>query len=68
MIRSLLFLTLGVISARASLAPREVYPLSDAAVKDLVALDPPEWSSVDEGHLAKLLIPRPCTCSTLPTQ
>ncbi|WRT65644.1 uncharacterized protein IL334_002589 [Kwoniella shivajii] len=37
---------------------RDFHTLSNEKVKKLVELDPPQWNSVTEGHLGKLLIPR----------
>jgi hypothetical protein len=51
-------------SAR-QLPPREVRTLSTHDLDSIAKLDPPEWSSVSEGHLSKLLIPRVCE-SALP--
>lgn len=35
-------------------------PLSSSQLKRVIELDPPQFSSVTDGHLGKLLIPRPC--------
>lgn len=41
---------------------RSYNPLSTSQLKRLIQLDPPQFSSVTDGHLGKLLIPRPCMC------
>ena len=40
------------------LASRDFKTLDDDAIQSLLQLDPPEWSSVTDGHLGKILIPR----------
>jgi hypothetical protein len=58
---SLLLVLLTPTFARETPLPSRAFtPLSDTALRDIVALDPPEWSSVTDGHLGKLLIPRAC--------
>ncbi|KAK6907293.1 glutaminyl cyclase [Kwoniella mangroviensis CBS 10435] len=37
---------------------RDFHTLSNEDIRTLVESDPPQWNSVDEGHLGKLLIPR----------
>lgn len=37
---------------------RDFQSLTDENIRALVQLDPPEWDSVTEGHLGKILIPR----------
>ena len=50
---------LASCSAR-QLPPREVRSLSTDDLGAIAKLDPPEWNSVSEGHLSKLLVPRAC--------
>jgi glutaminyl-peptide cyclotransferase len=38
---------------------REFRTLSSDSITTLTQLDPPEWTSLDTGHLSHLLIPRP---------
>jgi hypothetical protein len=39
---------------------RDIKSLNSDAIQAIVELDPPQWESVEEGHLGKLLIPRAC--------
>lgn len=39
---------------------RSYNPLSISQLKRVIQLGPPQFSSVTDGHLGKLLIPRPC--------
>jgi len=39
---------------------RDFQVLSDDTLRQIVSLDPPEWTDVTSGHLGKLLIPRVC--------
>jgi hypothetical protein len=50
----------GVVEAHGQRERRDFRALSDDQVNAIAALDPPEWDSVDSGHLAKLLVPRVC--------
>ena len=47
--------------APSLLRTREFHVLSEEDVRTLVGLGPPQWTSVSEGHLGKILIPRTCT-------
>ncbi|KAI9632546.1 uncharacterized protein MKK02DRAFT_30333 [Dioszegia hungarica] len=40
-------------------APRDIHALSADHLRYLAEADPPEWEGTVEGHLGKLLIPRP---------
>jgi hypothetical protein len=39
--------------------PRDIHALSADHLRYLAEADPPEWEGTVEGHLGKLLIPRP---------
>ena len=47
--------------ARSDFRTRDFQALSEDDVRTLVELEPPQWTSVSEGHLGKILIPRVCT-------
>ncbi|CAD6584787.1 MAG: hypothetical protein TREMPRED_003957 [Tremellales sp. Tagirdzhanova-0007] len=44
--------------ARSDFRTRDFQALSEDDVRTLVELEPPQWTSVSEGHLGKILIPR----------
>ncbi|ORY27461.1 hypothetical protein BCR39DRAFT_538122 [Naematelia encephala] len=52
------FLLSEVVAERDHFQTRDFQTLSAESLRELVDLDPPQWTSTDEGHLSKLLIPR----------
>lgn len=57
---SLYLLVPALRTALGSVQPREIRSLSEEHLRMVATADPPEWQSVTEGHLGKMLIPRAC--------
>ncbi|KAK1927496.1 hypothetical protein DB88DRAFT_478221 [Papiliotrema laurentii] len=55
---SLYLLVPALRTALGSVQPREIRSLSEEHLRMVATADPPEWQSVTEGHLGKMLIPR----------
>jgi hypothetical protein len=47
------------VTARSDHRIRDINPLSSSSLHGIAKADPQPWTSVDSGHLGRLLIPRP---------
>lgn len=60
MIAFLVYLYSLLVLSVSAYQSRSHNPLSTSQLKRVIELDPPQFSSVTDGHLGRLLIPRPC--------